>query len=174
MKLNEKILYYRKGAGLSQEALAAKIGVSRQAVSKWELGETTPEVEKLVLLAKAFGVTTDQLLGLEKPGREVEQQTASLLPPISDDLKFVLRNYGRFQRWYLPIFIGLMLFAFGIWMFAGRTHYDNPFIEETLRSGDYVSAAMAAFGAGTVIWGVVRLVRHRREEKKKSDQDRRT
>ena len=38
MKLNEKILYYRKRAKLSQEELAARVGVSRQAVSKWELG----------------------------------------------------------------------------------------------------------------------------------------
>lgn len=68
MKLNEKILYYRKAAKLSQEELAEQIGVSRQAVSKWELGDATPEVDKLLLLAKAFGVTTDELLSSEEPG----------------------------------------------------------------------------------------------------------
>lgn len=70
MKLQEKILYCRKKAGLSQEALAEKLGVSRQAISKWETGESTPEVGKLLLLARAFGVTTDWLLSEEEPVAE--------------------------------------------------------------------------------------------------------
>lgn len=51
MNLSVKILYCRKKAGLSQEALAEKLGVSRQAISKWETGESVPELSKLVLLA---------------------------------------------------------------------------------------------------------------------------
>lgn len=62
MKLYEKIYYCRKKAGLSQEALAEKIGVSRQAISKWETGEATPELNKLPLLTSTFGVTYDWLL----------------------------------------------------------------------------------------------------------------
>ena len=60
MKLNEKILYYRKAAKLSQEELAVQIGVSRQAVSKWELDAAMPEIDKLLALARIFGVTTDE------------------------------------------------------------------------------------------------------------------
>ena len=67
MTLSEKIQHYRKVNKLSQEELAAQVGVSRQAVSKWELGDATPEVEKLVALARAFGVTTDQLLSPDEP-----------------------------------------------------------------------------------------------------------
>ena len=67
MRLHEKILYYRRAARLSQEELAARVGVSRQAVSKWELGEATPEVGKLLALAREFGVTTDELLSEEEP-----------------------------------------------------------------------------------------------------------
>lgn len=67
MKLNEKIHYYRKAAKLSQEELAEAVGVSRQAVSKWELGESTPEVDKLLALAGTFGVTTDELLSDSDP-----------------------------------------------------------------------------------------------------------
>lgn len=67
MRLNEKIYYYRKAMKMSQEELAERVGVSRQSVSKWELGEATPEVEKLLLLARAFGVTTDELLSEEEP-----------------------------------------------------------------------------------------------------------
>lgn len=62
MTLSEKILYCRKRCALSQEALAEKIGVSRQAISKWETGEAAPELSKLALLAKTFGVTADWLI----------------------------------------------------------------------------------------------------------------
>ena len=80
MKLNEKIFYYRKRAKLSQEELAARVGVSRQAVSKWELGEATPEVGKLAALARAFGVTVDELLSQEPPaGEQVPPEAA--VPP---------------------------------------------------------------------------------------------
>lgn len=167
MKLNEKILYYRKKAGLSQEALAAKIGVSRQAVSKWEVGDTAPELDKLVALTKAFGVTTDELLGLEEPGRETEPDNQPQTPHIPDDVDWVVRGYAKFRRWYAPIYVGVFMLAFGIWMCVGSfgTHYDNTFIEETMRPVRYASAAMAALGAGEVIWGVVRLIRHRKKEK---------
>ena len=67
MKLNEKIFYCRRKAGLSQEALAEELGVSRQAVSKWETGDAVPELGKLVSLAKTFNVTTDWLLSEEEP-----------------------------------------------------------------------------------------------------------
>ena len=62
MKLNEKIAYYRREKKLSQEELAAQVGVSRQAVSKWELGDASPDVNKLLALSKAFGISTDHLL----------------------------------------------------------------------------------------------------------------
>ena len=173
MKLNEKILYYRKRAGLSQEALAAKVGVSRQAVSKWELGDTVPELEKLVALAKAFGVTTDELLGLEEPAQGAEQ-TAPQPSRFPEDVDWVVRRSAKFRRWYAPIYVGVFMLAFGIWMCVGvfGTHYDNTFIEETMRPVRYASAALAALGAGEVIWGVVRLIRHRRKEKRE-DQERR-
>ena len=62
MTLHEKIYELRKKNGLSQEALAESLGVSRQSVSKWETGEATPEVSKLLSQSKHFGVTTDYLL----------------------------------------------------------------------------------------------------------------
>ena len=77
MTLSGKILYCRKRAGLSQEALAEKLGVSRQAVSKWETGEAVPELSKLVLLAAAFGVTTDWLLSESEPEPEPVEPPAN-------------------------------------------------------------------------------------------------
>lgn len=60
--IGEKIALCRKKAGLSQEALAAQLGISRQAVSRWETGEATPDTDKVVQLSRLFGVTTDYLL----------------------------------------------------------------------------------------------------------------
>lgn len=78
MKLHDKIYELRKKEGLSQEALAEKLGVSRQSVSKWETGEATPEVSKLLSLSKLFGVTTDYLLDDEaEEEKEVEMPSSS-------------------------------------------------------------------------------------------------
>lgn len=62
MTLGEKIIDLRKKRGLSQEDLAITLGVSRQAVSKWETGEAKPDTDKVVALAEYFEVTTDWLL----------------------------------------------------------------------------------------------------------------
>lgn len=66
MTLGEKIRTLRKKAGLSQEALAEKLGVSRQAVSKWENDNGMPETEKLITMAKLFDTSLDDLIGEEK------------------------------------------------------------------------------------------------------------
>ena len=60
--LSDKLLQYRKEKGLSQEELGNKIGVSRQAVSKWESGEITPDFNNLVLLCKVLDKRLDELL----------------------------------------------------------------------------------------------------------------
>lgn len=61
MKINEKILLLRKKEGLSGEALAEKLNVSRQTISNWERGETTPDLSQAVLLSKVFKVSLDDL-----------------------------------------------------------------------------------------------------------------
>lgn len=62
MILADKIIRLRKKNGWSQEELADKMKVSRQAVSKWEAAQTTPDLEKILQLSNMFGVTTDYLL----------------------------------------------------------------------------------------------------------------
>lgn len=62
MILSEKITELRKKAGLSQEEFGAEIGVSRQAVSKWEMSQTTPDLNKIMKISKFFGVPIDFLL----------------------------------------------------------------------------------------------------------------
>ena len=65
MSLGEKITALRKSRRMSQEQLGEHLSVSRQAVSKWELNESVPDVDKVVQLSKLFGVTTDYLINDE-------------------------------------------------------------------------------------------------------------
>ena len=65
MTLGERIQTHRKRAGLSQEQLAERVGVSRQAVTKWESGKSTPGTGHLFRLAEVFGTTVDRLLSPE-------------------------------------------------------------------------------------------------------------
>lgn len=62
MKFNEKIIELRKKAGLSQEELGQQVGVSRQTVSKWELGQSYPDFQRLVSLSDYFGISMDALV----------------------------------------------------------------------------------------------------------------
>lgn len=62
MKLSDKILTLRKRGGMSQEELAEKLNVSRQAVSRWELGSAQPDANNILQISKLFGVTADYLL----------------------------------------------------------------------------------------------------------------
>jgi transcriptional regulator with XRE-family HTH domain len=66
MNIGEKIQQLRKANNLSQEQLAVQLEVSRQAVSKWELNESTPDTDKIILISRIFSVSTDYLL-LENP-----------------------------------------------------------------------------------------------------------
>ncbi len=63
--LKDNLVMLRNVHGLSQEAIAEKIGISRQAYAKWETGATVPDVEKCALLAEAYGTTVDSLIRTE-------------------------------------------------------------------------------------------------------------
>lgn len=76
--LGERLQALRKSRGLSQEQLAEQAGVSRQAVSKWELGESTPELDKVILLSDFFGVTTDYLIKGGGPAQAPEDKRSAI------------------------------------------------------------------------------------------------
>ena len=66
MKFNEKLIQLRKSKGWSQEELGDKLDVTRQTLSKWELGQTTPEMDKLIEISKLFNISIDVLVGNEE------------------------------------------------------------------------------------------------------------
>ena len=101
MTMGEIIQTRRAKRGLSQEKLAELVGVSRQAVSKWEVGDAVPDTDKLVPLARALGVTTDELLGNVPEEYEDSEEGGPLRP----------NKPGWFAtHWY---WLGLVLAAWG-------------------------------------------------------------
>lgn len=97
MELDEKLTQARKAAGLTQADIAARLSVSRQAVSRWESGQSKPSTEKLLALGALYGVSIDQLLNtgnVEAPAVE----TVSALPEV-ESLEAVILEKRRTRAW---------------------------------------------------------------------------
>lgn len=109
LKFNEKLIKLRKVSGLSQEELGDKLDVARQTVSKWELGETTPEMDKLEELSNLFEISIDELVKDNTiPNsiiKEIEQQKVESLYKDSQNVKSIIKTY--------------LIIGFGILMFFG-------------------------------------------------------
>ncbi|MBQ7409890.1 MAG: helix-turn-helix transcriptional regulator [Clostridia bacterium] len=129
MKLGEKILNYRKKLGLSQEELGDKVGVSRQTVSKWEIGQTIPELEKMILLAKEFETTIDELV------RDEENMQDNVSVANENKVKkFVVENFKKYNKIIKIIIVILIMFMI---CFIGKVAYRiillNKFEDEILK-----------------------------------------
>lgn len=83
MKFSEKIIKLRKEQGLSQEEFGSKIGVSRQAVSKWESEQAQPDIEKIKEISRIFNVGYDYLLDDENDGNTVRKSETSIKSKIN-------------------------------------------------------------------------------------------
>lgn len=81
MTLGQRIQELRKQQNLSQEELGTRLGVSRQAVSRWEMDGAVPDVDKLIAMSKLFSVTLNDLLGVEAPGGGTETPEAEQAAP---------------------------------------------------------------------------------------------
>lgn len=79
MWFNENLQNLRKIKNMSQEQLAEKLEVSRQAVSKWESGQSTPDIEKIIIMSELFEVTTDYILKGVEPVNMVNKETINSL-----------------------------------------------------------------------------------------------
>lgn len=117
MKLGETILKYRTGLGLSQEKLAEAVGVSRQAVSKWEVGDAIPDTDKLIPLARTLGITVDELLGNIPEEEEAAEPNLSgsydAVWEVPSDVRPAEKPPGWFAaHWY---WLGLIPVIWGGW-----------------------------------------------------------
>lgn len=152
MKLNEKIAYYRRDKKLSQEELAAQVGVSRQAVSKWELGEAAPDIGKLLALAKTFGVTTDHLLDEEAeperaaPPEPPRENPAPPPPPQSAPGSSLPGFIGKMVRrwgWLAGIYLALQGLGVTLVGALARWGFGSMF-----RTSNQMMGGMGGFGMG--------------------------
>lgn len=123
MKLSEQIIRFRKQRGLSQEELAEKIGVSRQAVSKWESAQSIPDLDKLIRLSEYFDVTIDELVKGEPPNASSRQRLdARLFAGISAGINGVglltaCLTWMRLQN-ELCVLAGVVIMAIGCIFYA--------------------------------------------------------
>ncbi len=132
MNIADRIQQLRKVKGISQEELADQIGVSRQAISKWESEQTSPDIEKVMRLSEYFDVTTDYLLkGIEPIENESvpkKENTDAVIFAIVGTALNVMGVIAAAMIWYeeqIPIasagglvliVIGCMLFGIGMTM----------------------------------------------------------
>ena len=86
MTFAEKFYSLRKEAGLSQEECAENIGVSRQAISRWEMGTATPDMQNLLAISKLFSVSTDYLIRDDIDNRSADTETSSSNYLIRDEI----------------------------------------------------------------------------------------
>ena len=111
MTTGQKIQALRKQRGLTQEQLAQRLGVSRQAVSRWELDESLPETANLLPLGEVLGVSLDTLLdpaqGLEGPAPKEEPSAPAAPSPTTSSLRGLLKR----RLWLLLLPVELVVFA---------------------------------------------------------------
>jgi transcriptional regulator with XRE-family HTH domain len=86
MEFNNKLYELRKQKGLSQEELANRLNVSRQTVSKWEVGESSPDMEKLVAISELFDISLDELV-LDKAVKKEETPEQIVKSELYSDIK---------------------------------------------------------------------------------------
>jgi len=169
MTLGEKILQLRKTTGLSQEQLAETVGVSRQAISKWETDQSMPEIEKVVLLSKTFSISTDELLGNESL---IRADISS--PQLTDIVKYNAKK-RQFTLGWVTIVVGLVLliveyFSLRIIQFnamkldlehaAGTGYFSNPMEYahiEPMPTIFKITIAIIVIGIALLVFSFIRL-----------------
>lgn len=124
MELGNKILKLRKKQSLSQEELAEKINVTRQTISKWELGETTPDIKQAKELSKVFNISLDELVG--NPKRDISYEKINKIEDNSNMILKLLKVTG--------ITMGILLFLILV-IIASILFFSNYFKSEPTGSG---------------------------------------
>ena len=124
MELGNKILKLRKKQELSQEQLAEKLNVTRQTISKWELGETTPDIKQAKELSKIFDISLDELVGNSK--KDIQYEKITKIETNSNMILRILKITG--------ITIGILLFLL-IVIILSILFFANYFKSEPTGSG---------------------------------------
>ena len=157
MSFAERILYCRKKAMLSQEELASKLGVSRQAVSKWETGESIPDMNNLAALAEIFDVSLDWLIKGEEEKRQENREKVPFEERLPKFLGNIVKRFGWLAGVYMAI-SGGMFFLVGTLactsvntMYSGMGGFDDPFFRDIVENNPMTTMSYFIMGLGAVI-----------------------
>lgn len=112
MKFNEKLIMLRKQHNLSQEQVAEKLGVARQTISKWELGETTPEMDKLIIISELYNITLDELMKEENEGKVINDPNNTNSQKLAGMTIKILKGIGIFILIVAILYVFLMIIGF--------------------------------------------------------------
>ncbi len=127
MKFNEKLVMLRKQNNLSQEQLAEQLNVARQTVSKWELGETTPEMDKLIKMSEIFKNSLDELMKEETQGETVNDPNNTNSQKLAGMTIKILKGIGIF--FIIIVIMYIILIVAGLVAF-NRTGNDSKVVTQ--------------------------------------------
>ncbi len=115
IQLADRLVTLRKEHNLSQEALAEKLGLSRQAVSKWERAEASPDTDNLIALAEIYGISLDALLGNDV---DIEKTSENTEDKAEDTVNKDGKNVDKFKKMlsYAPV---ILLAVVAIYIICG-------------------------------------------------------
>lgn len=116
IEIANRLVQLRKENGLSQEALAAKLGISRQAISKWERAEASPDTDNLMALAELYGMSLDALLNTANDQYVLdtgETETAEDQKKVKKAKTELQKKAIKMFKFPFPLFVVLIFLAFG-------------------------------------------------------------
>jgi transcriptional regulator with XRE-family HTH domain len=148
MTLCEKLTQARKAAGLTQADVAAKLNVSRQAVSRWESGQSKPSTERLLALGVLYGVSIDQLLNTGNVDKPVVETSPDL--PEAEPLEPVIsekRHPRTLLKYAAAVFCGVIVTLFIVCLLSksGSIGKKRPKSIEGLKTEDTSSKPESYF-----------------------------
>ena len=155
MILAEKVTTLRKKKGWSQEELAEKLGISRQSVSKWESGTSIPDIDKIIMMSRLFGVSTDYLLKdevEETVAQESKDAKEIAIKSVSVEEANLFMDLTR--RLAIPRAIAVALFVLcptPLILLGGMCEYGRIPLTENLAGGLGVALLLVIVAIGTFV-----------------------
>ena len=158
MTLAEKVAILRKQKGWSQEELAEKLGISRQAVSKWEGGSSIPDIDKIVGMSRLFGVSTDYLLKEESfeaepafaPESASEKKEAVRSVSQEEACTYLELSRKLSKRFAAAVFV-LILSPVCLILSGGIAEYKNTQLTENMAGGICVAVLLVLIAAAVAV-----------------------
>ncbi len=142
MKLQDKLVLLRKEKGMSQQELSQALKVSRQAVSRWEVGEVKPSTDKLRRLSELYGVSADDLLkeDVELPRREAAGEGSPQRP--------VARKHHTYKTWFAVLACAMALAAVAIILVLAAQPKQEVRAMEELPADSWSTSGAGSFSVG--------------------------